>query len=130
MPVIPAPTMRTSTVTDDTVPIGPLRWRRGRAVRDATARPGPEGALLRPGLLRPRGRAALAPGLADGVPPGGDPEPGRLRRVRDRRPVGGRRPPARRLGQGVPERLPPSRRPGRPGAGEHAGRLHLPVPRL
>ena len=40
----------------------------------------PEGALLRPGVLRPRGRAALAPGLADGVPARGDPRARRLRR--------------------------------------------------
>ena len=35
-----------------------------------------------------RGRAALDAHLADGVPAGGDPRPGRRRRVRDPRPVG------------------------------------------
>ena len=49
--------------------------------------PGPQGALLRPRLLRARGRAAVAPGLADGVPARGDPAARRLRRVRDPRPV-------------------------------------------
>src|SRR5690348_16472513 len=32
-----------------------------------------EAALLRPGVLRPRGRPPVAPRLADGVPAGGDP---------------------------------------------------------
>ena len=47
-----------------------------------------EGALLRPRVLRARGRAAVAPRVADGVPARGDPGAGRLRRVRDPRPVG------------------------------------------
>ena len=50
----------------------------------------PQGALLRPRLLRAGGRAALAPGLADGVPARGDPGGARLRRVRVPRPVGHR----------------------------------------
>ena len=53
-------------------------------------RPGSEGALLRPGVLPAGGRAALAAGLADGVPARGDPGARRLRRVRDPRPVGHR----------------------------------------
>ena len=60
------------------------------ALRDGAPRPGPQGALLRPGLLRAGGRAALAAGLADGVPARGDPAAARLRRVRDPRPVGHR----------------------------------------
>ena len=47
------------------------------------AGPDAQGALLRPGLLRDGVRAALAAGLADGVPARGDPGAARLRRVRD-----------------------------------------------
>ena len=52
-------------------------------------------ALLRPRVLRAREGAPLAAGVADGVPAGGDPGAGRLRRVRDLRPIDPRRPPAR-----------------------------------
>ena len=79
--------------------------------------PGAQGALLRPGLLPDGGRAAVAPGLADGLPPRGDTRAGRLRRVRDPRPVGRRDPHRGHRRAGVRERLPAPRRPGRPGAG-------------
>ena len=52
-------------------------------------------------------------GLADGVPARGDPGAGRLRRVRDPRPVGHRRAHRGRRGPRLPERLPPPRRAGR-----------------
>ena len=88
-----------------------------RAVRDRVPRPGAQAALLRPGVLRARDRAAVAPGLADGVPARGDPEPVRLRRVRDPRPVDlvVRRPTT--AASGLPERLPPPRGAGSPGRG-------------
>src|SRR4051812_8713924 len=44
-----------------------------RALCDGAPGPGPEAALLRLGLLRDGGRAAVAAGLADGVPARGDP---------------------------------------------------------
>ena len=53
---------------------------------------GPGRSLHLPGVLRPRDGAALAPGVAGGLPGGGDPEPGRLPGVHDRRPVDPRRP--------------------------------------
>ena len=43
--------------------------------RDGVPGPGSQGALLRPGLLRDGSRAAVAAGLADGVPARGDPAP-------------------------------------------------------
>ena len=49
--------------------------------------PGAGAALLRCRLLRHGGGAAVAPRMADGLPAGGDPRAGRLRRVRDPRPV-------------------------------------------
>ncbi len=75
----------------------------------------PQGALLRPGLLRDGGRAAVAAGLADGVPARGDPAAARLRRVRVPRPVGHRVAHRRHGRARVPERVPPSRRQGRRG---------------
>ncbi len=83
-----------------------------------------------PEFYRAGGRAALAPGLADGVPARGDPAAVRLRRVRDPRSVGRRRAHRRHGSAGVPERLPPSRRQGRRGPRDVRERLHLPVPRL
>src|SRR4029450_13537730 len=76
------------------------------ALRNGAPGPGPQAALLRPRLLPTGGRAALAPGLADGVPAGGDPVAGRLRHVRLRGPVGRRRARRPRRRAGVPERLP------------------------
>ena len=61
------------------------------ALRDGVPRPGPQAALPRPGLLRDGSRAAVAAGLADGLPARGDPAAARLRRVRVPRPVGHRR---------------------------------------
>ena len=72
-----------------------------------SAGPCAEGALLRPGVLPDRDRAALDPGLADGVPARGDPGRVRLRRVRDPRPVDRRRAHRGRGSAGVPERVPP-----------------------
>ena len=92
--------------------------------------PGSEGALLRPRLLPAGSRAAVAPGVADGVPARGDPRARRLRRVRDPRPVGHRAARRRHGRAGVPERLPPPRREGRRGPGVRRERLHLPVPRV
>src|SRR5262245_41896079 len=54
--------------------------------RDGDAGPGTQGALLRSGLLPDGGRAAVASGLADGVPARGDPGAPRLRRVHVPRP--------------------------------------------
>ena len=71
------------------------RPRPARAVRDEAPRPGTQAALLRPGVLPARDRAALVPHLADGVPARGDPAAVRLRRVRDPRPVDRRRAHAR-----------------------------------
>ena len=101
-----------------------------RAPRDGAPRPGAQGALPRPRLLPARGRAAVVPGVADGLPAGGDPAAPRLRRVRDPRPVGRRRPHRGRRGDGIPERLSPPRRPGRRRPGHVRERVHLPVPRL
>ncbi len=100
------------------------------ALRDGVPGPGSQGALLRPRLLPDGGRAAVASGLADGVPARGDPTAARLRRVRDPRSVdhrGAHRRPGR---AGVPERLPPSWRQGRRGSRDLRERVHLPVPRL
>ena len=100
------------------------------ALRDGVPGPGPQGALLRPGLLPAGGRSALAPGLADGVPARGDPAAVRLRRVPDPRPVGRRgahRGPGR---AGVPEHLPPPWRPGGRGSGDVRDRVRLPLPRV
>src|SRR4051794_29400714 len=117
MPVMPAPTTSTSTpITSRGArasdsgseefmalellyrPVSILRRGHGgrevvgapRAVRDRAPRPRSQGALLRPRLLRDGSGAVLAAGLADGVPTRGDPEVGRLRRVRDPRSVGHR----------------------------------------
>src|SRR6266536_540409 len=100
------------------------------ALRDGGPGPGAQGALRRSGLLPDGGRAPLAPRLADGVPAGGDPAAARLRRVRDPRPVGGRGAHRGHGCAGVPERLPPPGRPGRPGSGNVRRRVHLPVPRV
>ena len=100
------------------------------ALRDGAPRPRPQGALLRPRLLRVGGRAAVAPGLADGLPARGDPPAARLRRIRVPRPVGRRgahRRPGRRR---VPERLPPPRGEGRPGQWDVRARVPVPVPRM
>ena len=98
--------------------------------RDGGPGPGAQGALLRPRLLRDGGRAAVAAGLADGVPARGDPAAARLRRVRDPRPVD-HRAAHRRPGRArVPERLPPSRRQGRRGSRDVRARVHVPVPRM
>src|SRR5258707_3774086 len=43
------------------------------APRDGAPGPRAQGAVPRPGVLRVGERAAVAPGLADGVPPRGDP---------------------------------------------------------
>ncbi len=98
----------------------------------AMERPGPraQGALLRRGLLRDGVRAAVAAGLADGVPARGDPAAARLRRVRDPRPVDHRAAHRRHGGARVPERVPPSRRQGRRGPRDVRERVHLPVPRV
>ena len=48
-------------------------------------------------------------GVADGVPAGGDPGAGRLRRVRDLRPVDRGGAPARPVGEGVLQRVPAPR---------------------
>ena len=102
-----------------------------RPLRDARRAPRPARALLRPRVLRVGEGTSLAEGVAGGVPVGGDPGAGRLRRVRDLRRLDHRRPPARPLGEGVPQRVPspgdaavqghrsPPRRPDR-----------VPVPRL
>src|SRR4051794_34037227 len=101
MPVTPAPT--TSTSTGSAVVIGTsarigrtggaligyctdrstIQIDREERCRDGPVRtraPGPraQAALLRRRLLRARGRAALAPRLADGVPPRRDPRCVRL----------------------------------------------------
>ena len=47
--------------------------------------------------------------VAGGVPVGGDPAAGRLRRVRDLRRLDHRRPPARPVGEGLPQRVPSPR---------------------
>lgn len=75
------------------------------APRDGRHRPGSQGALLRPRVLRHGVRAAVAPGLADGLPARGDPGGERLRRVPDPRSVGHRGAHPRPRGAGVPERL-------------------------
>ena len=86
------------------------------ALRDGAARPGPQAALPRPGLLRAREVEQLWPRVwqmacrLEEIP-----QPARLRGVRVPRPVG-HRPAHRRHGRGrVPERVPPSRRQARPG---------------
>ena len=80
----------------------------------------PQGALLRPGLLRDGGRALVAAGVADGVPARGDPAAARLRRVRDPRPVDHRAAHRRHGRARVPERVPPPRREGRRRARDRA----------
>src|SRR5262245_31369758 len=140
MPVMPAPTTSTSTSTRSSSRgeggVSSILYRpvsifsdRG-ALRNGAPGPGPEGALLRPRLLPTGGRAALAPGLADGVPAGGDPVARRLRDLRLRRPVRGRRAGRRRGRAGVPERLPAPGGPAGRGSGHGRDRVHLPVPRL
>ena len=91
----------------------------------------PQGALLRPRLLRARGRAAVAAGLADGVPARGDPAAARLRRVRVPRPVGRRR-AHRRHGRAARSRTPAATAACKvvEGRGHVRERVHLPVPRL
>src|SRR3954454_8716210 len=108
MPVIPAPTTSTSTsgaAASMWVP-GPRGFlyrpfslrtrprypeadgaRHAGVLRDGAPRPGAQAAVLRPRLLRPRGRAALVSHVADGVPARGDPRSARLRRVPVPRPV-------------------------------------------
>src|SRR5262245_20103939 len=122
MPVMPEPTTSTSTsgmgapatvICTDRLVYG--RGGRGTvafdargALRDGPPGPRAQGALLRRRLLRPGGRPALAPRLADGVPARGAAPGRRLRRVPDPRPVGDRA--AHRGGRaGVPERVPPPR---------------------
>src|SRR3954454_13714585 len=93
MPVMPAPTTRTSTSAEarsgtaqnctDRLVYEP----RGGALPDRRSRPDPQGALLRRRLLPAGVRAVVAARVADGVPPRGDPATARLRRVRDPRPV-------------------------------------------
>ena len=100
------------------------------AVRDGAPRPGAQAALLRPGLLRDGSRAAVATGLADGVPARGDPTAARLRGVRVPRPVGDRAAHRRHGGRRVPERVPPPWREGRPGQWDLRQRVPVPVPRV
>ena len=100
------------------------------AVRDRAARPHPQAALLRPGVLRTRGRTALVAHVADGVPARGDPRAARLRGVPVPRPVGDR-PAHRRHGRRrVPEHLPPPGREARRGQRDLLGAVPVPVPRL
>ena len=68
--------------------------------------------------------------VADGVPAGGHRQAGRLRRVRDPRPVRDRRARRREHGQGVQQRVPSPRREARRRAREQRERVHLPVPRV
>ena len=99
------------------------------AVGRAGRRSDPQAALLRPGVLRDGDRAVLAAGVADGVPARGDPQAGRLRGVRDPRPVDHRRADRCRQRTGLPQRLPSSRR--KAGGGQRkSAHLRLPVPRL
>ena len=102
-----------------------------RALRHRGARPGAQGALLRPRVLRHGGRAALAAGVADGVPARGDPRsPGDFAEyeILDQSVIVVR---TEDLGRaGVPQRLPAPGRPGRPGPWIAPRRVRLPVPRV
>ena len=84
-----------------------------------------------PDFYAARGRAAVAAGLADGVPARGDPRAGRLRHLRDPRPVGHRRarPTTARCGR---SRTPAAIAACRlvEGRGHLRERVHLPVPRV
>ena len=93
-------------------------------------RPCPRPPLLRPGVLRHGSGAPVAARVADGVPVGRHREAGRLRRVRDPRPVGDRRARRREHGEGVQQRVPSPRREARRRPREQRERVHLPVPRL
>ncbi len=100
------------------------------AVRHGDAGPGPQGALLRPRLLRARSRDDVVARVADGLPARRDPVASRFRRVRDPRSIHHRGPRRRPGGDGLPERLPPSRGEGRRGSRHLREGLRLPVPRL
>src|SRR5262245_37829327 len=87
----------------------PLGSASPRAVRDAESAARAARALLRPRVLRPREAVLVAARLADGMPPGRDPEVRRLGGVRDLRPVDRRRPATGRLPEGLLQRVPAPR---------------------
>ena len=72
----------------------------------------------------------MAPGLADGVPARGDPRAATTSSSTRSSTSRWSSCAPRTAGSGVPERLPPPRRPGRRGPRHLRERVHLPVPRL
>ena len=109
------------------LPRGPRRL----PVDEPAAGRGADGArraLHLPGVPRPRGREGLEEGVADGLPGRGHPRARAVRQVRHRRHLGARRPPARRLDQGPPQRVP-APRPHAEGAGRPRRQLPVPLPR-